>query len=68
MELFIPYIIAIGAVIFLMTGWFLVQKFWTAAFSDIRNEEDALAGRSECGSCGCGGTTCNRKEKENIKN
>ncbi len=55
------YIIAITAIIGLMTLWVLIQGLWRRAFLDPEEDEDVLAGRMDCGSCGCG-TPCKVKK------
>jgi hypothetical protein len=55
-------IIGIGSVVALMLGWAFVQAVWRSAFHDEIKDEDALAGRSSCGACGCG-LVCERKQK-----
>ena len=53
-------LVGIGGVVALMLGWLCVQLLWRRAFSDYVSDEDALAGRSDCGNCGCT-ATCVRK-------
>ena len=46
-------LIAIGGIITLMIGWAVVQSLWGKTFAEYMEEEDALAGRTKCGNCGC---------------
>ena len=55
------YIIAITLMIILMILWLVVQRQWGKTFSDGITDEDVLAGRSECGNCGCT-TSCQEQE------
>ncbi|MEQ9403905.1 MAG: hypothetical protein RIM99_09985 [Cyclobacteriaceae bacterium] len=57
------YIIGIAGISGLMVIWMLIQRQWKKAFSDPNGDEDVLAGRSDCGSCGCG-TPCANKRSE----
>jgi hypothetical protein len=61
----IKYAIGILGITALMIIWALVQYLWRKAFIDQQTDEDVLAGRSACGSCGCG-TLC-KKQKSSIK-
>ena len=53
------YIIGIGSVVFLMIAWIAVQFLWRRVFADHVTDEDALAGRTSCGNCGCT-TVCSK--------
>jgi hypothetical protein len=66
MELIGKYIIAITGIIGLMVGWTIVQQLWHTAFPDQHIDEDVLAGRSDCGSCGCT-TPCVIKKTDKNK-
>lgn len=55
------YLIGTGAMIILMVLWLLVQRQWGKSFADQLNDEDVLAGRSNCGNCGCT-TYCEKNE------
>jgi hypothetical protein len=55
------YLIAAGSVILLMVSWVLVQNAWKKSFPEHTVDDDALAGRNDCGSCGCG-ATCSKKQ------
>lgn len=56
-------IIGIGGIIGMMILWVVVQALWGKAFSDYKTDDDVLAGRTDCGNCGCK-TICERtKEK-----
>lgn len=57
----IKYIIGMLGITGLMILWAIVQYLWRRTFIDQQNEEDVLAGRSACGSCGCG-TICKNKK------
>lgn len=57
------FIIAVGALIFLMVVWVFVQRLWGNTFSDYISDEDVLAERRSCGNCGCT-TACERKERQ----
>jgi hypothetical protein len=54
------YIIGIVAITGLMILWAIVQYLWKNIFLDQQTNEDVLAGRSDCGSCGCS-TLCSKK-------
>ena len=47
------YIIGILAIVGLMLTWVMVQQLWKRAFPDKHIDGDVLAGRSDCGNCGC---------------
>lgn len=51
----------------LMLAWVLVQRLWGRAFGDQNIGEDVLAGRSECGSCGCTTPCANKNLSKNTK-
>jgi hypothetical protein len=53
MEMIVTYLIGIIGIIGLMVVWVIVQALWRKAFSDQQADDDVLAGRSDCGSCGC---------------
>jgi hypothetical protein len=55
------YLIGIGGFILLAVLWTVVQSLWRNTFSDEITEEDVLAGRTSCGSCGCT-TACTNKK------
>lgn len=55
------YLISISITILLMVAWVFIQAKWKQTFINEVTDEDALAGRSDCGNCGCGGTCPNRK-------
>lgn len=57
------YIIAIIGIIGLMVLWVLIQGLWRKAFLEQQEDSDVLAGRMDCGSCGCG-TPCKVKKLE----
>lgn len=61
----IKYAIGVLAITGLMIVWAMVQYLWRKVFIDQQTDEDVLAGRSACGSCGCG-TQC-KNEKSSIK-
>ena len=56
-------IIGIGGIVGLMVLWGVVQSFWRKTFSDQLNDEDVLAGRTDCGNCGCA-TFCHNKQQK----
>jgi hypothetical protein len=58
------YIIGIAGMITLMVLWVVVQRHWKKIFSEQLSDEDVLAGRSDCGSCGCT-TICENKPRNN---
>jgi len=47
------------AIVGMMIAWLGVQALWRRVFAGEVAEEDVLAGRKSCGSCGCG-MTCRR--------
>lgn len=57
------YLISILILSFLMITWVFIQQHWKETFREEVKDEDALAGRSDCGSCGCGGQCANRQIK-----
>jgi len=59
----IKYAIGIIGITGLMILWAVVQYLWRITFMDQQTDEDVLAGRSSCGSCGCG-TVCKKKGSE----
>ena len=60
------YVIGILGITGLMIGWVAVQGLWRKMFADHQTDRDVLAGRSDCGSCGCT-TSCVTKTLE-LKN
>lgn len=66
METFRTLIITIAAITFMMVFWASVQHFWKRAFPEEYTDDDALAGRSSCGNCGCSGV-CTRKNEHEAK-
>jgi hypothetical protein len=61
METVLRYVIAIGGIVALMLAWVWVQSVWRKTFSENISDEDVLAERRSCGSCGC--TKVCKKEK-----
>lgn len=55
------YLLTIAIICFLSVTWVLIQRLWGAVFSDEMTDPDVLAGRSDCGSCGCD-TPCSVKK------
>ncbi len=49
-----------------MVAWIAVQRLWSLVFSDEITDPDVLAGRSDCGSCGCK-TPCSTKQLQTNK-
>jgi len=47
------YLIGIIGITSLMFGWAIIQGLWRKSFPGQNIDEDVLAGRSDCGSCGC---------------
>jgi len=62
----LKYSIAVLAIAGLMILWALIQYLWGKTFKGEHQDADVLAGRSSCGSCGCG-TVCKLKKKS-VKN
>jgi len=60
------YAIAILGITGLMILWAVVQNRWKRVFPDQHIDEDVLAGRSDCGSCGC--TTKCVNKNSGVKN
>ena len=56
------YLIGILAIVGMMVMWVLVQGWWRNTFAEDLTDEDVLAGRSDCGACGCK-TLCKTKLK-----
>ncbi|NQV53372.1 MAG: hypothetical protein HQ500_09325 [Flavobacteriales bacterium] len=56
------YIIGIASIIGLMVIWVTVQEWWKKSFAEDVINDDALAGRSECGNCGCTTACSNRTD------
>lgn len=54
------YAIGILGITGLMIAWVIVQYLWRLVFMDKNSSEDVLAGRGDCGNCGCG-TQCQLK-------
>ncbi|MEM7550435.1 MAG: hypothetical protein AAF363_12205 [Bacteroidota bacterium] len=52
--------IGIGSIVTLMLGWIIIQSVWRRMFKDEITDDDVLAGRSNCGNCGCG-LICKKK-------
>jgi hypothetical protein len=46
-----PYLLTMGAIVFLMLMWLLVQLAWKKTFPEVQGDEDVLAGRSGCHGC-----------------
>ena len=61
------YIIGILGITGLMVIWTMVQRLWKKAFHESLTDEDVLAGRSDCGNCGCA-QPCTIKQNRKIKN
>lgn len=61
------YIIGIGGFIGLAILWIVIQKLWGKSFPEqITGDEDVLAIRGTCSSCGCNGVCKdNRKQVAN---
>ncbi len=61
-------IIGTGAVVAMVLGWISVQFVWKRYFREYINDEDALAGRSDCqgGGCGCG-LVCTKKLNKKLQ-
>lgn len=59
------YVIGIGGTIILVVLWVLVQAYWRKIFADHITDEDVLAGRTDCGNCGCL-TTCKNNNKQHL--
>ncbi|MCP4120947.1 MAG: hypothetical protein GY751_04275 [Bacteroidetes bacterium] len=57
------YVIGILGIVFLMLTWVLVQSWWGKVFPDDLVDEDVLAGRTDCGNCGCT-TACKNKNEQ----
>ncbi|MCB0547939.1 MAG: hypothetical protein KDD19_10165 [Phaeodactylibacter sp.] len=57
------FLIGIGGMVFLMAIWIVVQTMWKKTFSDYISDDDVLAERRSCGTCGCT-TACERKERQ----
>jgi len=51
--MFESYIIGIGGIVLLMIMWIVVQVWWGRIFADHVDDDDVLAGRSQCSNCGC---------------
>ncbi len=58
------YIIALLLPPALLLGWVAVQHLWRKEFGSPQGDPDVLAGRGDCGNCGCA-QPCERKEAEN---
>jgi hypothetical protein len=64
--------IGIGGIVSLLLIWVLVQSGWRKIFAEHISDEDVMAGRTQCGNCGCT-TVCDRhgnelNEKLDLKN
>lgn len=55
------FILGFTFIILAMSLWIFIQNRWKAAFSEEYNEEDALAHRSDCHSCGNCSKQCKTK-------
>lgn len=56
------YLIGMAGIISLMVTWSAIQGLWRKTFSDqVQEDQDVLAGRSDCGNCSCA-TPCSAKE------
>ena len=55
------YLLSISIMVGLLLVWAFVQDRWKKTFPEDVLDDDALAGRSDCGNCGCGGGTCVNK-------
>ncbi|WP_420319027.1 hypothetical protein [Ekhidna sp.] len=60
------YLIGIAIITSIMVAWIAVQRLWSLVFSDEITDPDVLAGRSDCGSCGCK-TPCSTKQLQTNK-
>lgn len=60
------YLIGMVGIIGMMVLWGIVQHLWRKTFLDLQSDEDVLAGRADCGSCGCS-SPCRSKLSE-LKN
>jgi len=47
------FILAVLLPPLLMIAWVAVQKLWGREFGSSADDADVLAGRIECGRCGC---------------
>ncbi len=47
------YLLALILPPLLLIGWFAVQQWWRSVFSTPDTNGDVLAGRGDCGKCGC---------------
>ena len=47
------YILALLLPPALLLAWIGVQNLWRREFGSPQGEADVLAGRSDCGNCGC---------------
>ncbi|MEP1096136.1 MAG: hypothetical protein ABJG78_13565 [Cyclobacteriaceae bacterium] len=63
----VKYIIGFISIAALMAGWIGVQILWRKTFTDSAVDEDVLAGRSDCGSCGCATPCATKKLSMNKK-
>ena len=54
------YILGIIGIAGMMIAWAFVQQQWGNVVPDEKPDDDVLAGRSDCGSCGCGATCANK--------
>jgi hypothetical protein len=57
------YLLAVVLLPLLLLSWVAVQSAWLRLFYPNDADNDALAGRSDCGQCGCA-TPCDRRENE----
>ncbi|MEQ9219247.1 MAG: hypothetical protein RLO17_14455 [Cyclobacteriaceae bacterium] len=60
------YLIGILTIPAIMIGWVGIQRLWSKVFTEHPHDGDVLAGRSDCGSCGCA-TPCSVKSFKNNK-
>lgn len=61
------YLIGILGISGLMVLWVIVQRLWRQVFSGDLGDIDVLAGRSDCGSCGCS-AACSKKKFQQAQN
>ena len=67
MDNLITYIAAILILVFLMILWVVIQGFWRRTFDEHISDPDVLAGRRNCGNCGCT-TICENKKGVSTNN
>lgn len=61
------YLLALLLPPLLLLAWVAVQSAWRRQFSATDADGDVLAGRSDCGQCGCA-TPCNQRDNDNKLN